>query len=127
MENSGLVSMLIDEKYDDLGRMYNMFRRVSTGLQTIRDLMTAHLRDTGRQLVLDLERLKDPVEFAQRLLDEKDKYDKIIQLSFGNDETFQNALNSSFQYFINLNVRSPEFIYQASWNFYFLRTNNKFS
>jgi cullin 3 len=110
MENSGLVSMLIDDKYDDLGRMYNMFRRVSTGLQTIRDLMTAHLRDTGRQLVLDPERLKDPVEFVQRLLDEKDKYDKIIQLSFGNDKTFQNALNSSFEYFINLNVRSPEFI-----------------
>ncbi|CAM6034376.1 unnamed protein product [Sphagnum compactum] len=110
MENSGLVSMLIDDKYDDLGRMYNMFRRVSTGLQTIRDLMTAHLRDTGRQLVLDPERLKDPVEFVQRLLDEKDKYDKVIQLSFGNDKTFQNALNSSFEYFINLNVRSPEFI-----------------
>ncbi|CAK9233536.1 unnamed protein product [Sphagnum troendelagicum] len=110
MENSGLVSMLIDDKYDDLGRMYNMFRRVSTGLQTIRDLMTAHLRETGRQLVLDPERLKDPVEFVQRLLDEKDKYDKIIQLSFGNDKTFQNALNSSFEYFINLNVRSPEFI-----------------
>ncbi|CAK9880849.1 unnamed protein product [Sphagnum jensenii] len=110
MENSGLVSMLIDDKYDDLGRMYNMFRRVSTGLQTIRDLMTGHLRETGRQLVLDPERLKDPVEFVQRLLDEKDKYDKIIQLSFGNDKTFQNALNSSFEYFINLNVRSPEFI-----------------
>ncbi|CAK9216670.1 unnamed protein product [Sphagnum troendelagicum] len=105
-----LVSMLIDDKYEDLGRMYNLFRRVPTGLQTIRDLMTSHLRDTGRQLVLDPERLKDPVEFVQRLLDEKDKYDKVIQLSFNNDKTFQNALNSSFEFFINLNVRSPEFI-----------------
>jgi cullin 3 len=110
MENSGLVSMLIDDKYEDLGRMYNLFRRVSTGLQTVRDLMTTHLRETGKQLVTDPERLKDPVEFVQRLLDEKDKYDKIIQLSFNNDKTFQNALNSSFEYFINLNVRSPEFI-----------------
>ncbi|CAM6006835.1 unnamed protein product [Sphagnum balticum] len=110
MDNSGLVSMLIDDKYEDLGRMYNLFRRVPTGLQTIRDLMTSHLRDTGRQLVLDPERLKDPVEFVQRLLDEKDKYDKVIQLSFSNDKTFQNALNSSFEFFINLNVRSPEFI-----------------
>ncbi len=110
MDNSGLVSMLIDDKYEDLGRMYNLFRRVPTGLQTIRDLMTSHLQDTGRQLVLDPERLKDPVEFVQRLLDEKDKYDKVIQLSFSNDKTFQNALNSSFEFFINLNVRSPEFI-----------------
>ncbi|XP_058096538.1 cullin-3A-like [Magnolia sinica] len=110
MENSGLVSMLVDDKYDDLGRMYNLFRRVPDGLSTIRDVMTSHLRETGKQLVTDPERLKDPVDFVQRLLDEKDKHDKIINLAFNNDKTFQNALNSSFEYFINLNPRSPEFI-----------------
>eukprot|EP00250_Pteridium_aquilinum_P009541 c18739_g3_i1 orf=2-844(+) len=110
MENSGLVFMLIDDRYEDLGRMYSLFKRVSTGLGLVRDVMTAHLRDTGRQLVTDPERLKDPVEFVQCLLDEKDKYDKVITISFNNDKTFQNALNSSFEYFINLNTRSPEFI-----------------
>uniref|UniRef100_A0A0D9VL05 Cullin family profile domain-containing protein n=1 Tax=Leersia perrieri TaxID=77586 RepID=A0A0D9VL05_9ORYZ len=110
MENSGLVNMLIDDKYDDLARMYNLFRRVSDGLSSIRDVMTSYLRETGKQLVTDPERLKDPVEFVQRLLNEKDKHDKIINVAFGNDKTFQNALNSSFEYFINLNTRSPEFI-----------------
>ncbi|KAH9609527.1 hypothetical protein KSS87_023476 [Heliosperma pusillum] len=110
MENSGLVNMLLDDKYEDLGRMYNLFRRVTNGSNTVRDVMTSHIRDTGKQLVTDPERVKDPVEFVQRLLDEKDKYDKIISLAFANDKTFQNALNSSFEYFINLNPRSPEFI-----------------
>jgi len=110
MENSGLVSMLVDDKYDDLGRMYNLFRRVPAGLATIRDVMTTHLRETGKQLVTDPEKLKDPVEFVQCLLDEKDKYDKIITEAFNNDKTFQNSLNSSFEFFINLNARSPEFI-----------------
>ncbi|XWS34082.1 hypothetical protein CRYUN_Cryun21dG0008600 [Craigia yunnanensis] len=110
MENSGLVNMLLDDKHEDLGRMYNLFRRVPNGLSTIRDVMTSHLRETGKQLVTDAERLKDPVDFVQRLLDEKDKYDNIISLAFSNDKTFQNALNSSFEYFINLNPRSPEFI-----------------
>ncbi|KAL3511134.1 hypothetical protein ACH5RR_030535 [Cinchona calisaya] len=110
MDNSGLVNMLIDDKYEDLGRMYNLFRRVSNGLSTIRDVMTSHLRETGKQLVTDAEKLKDPVEFVQCLLNEKDKYNKIINLAFSNDKTFQNALNSSFEYFINLNPRSPEFI-----------------
>ncbi|KAI5077363.1 hypothetical protein GOP47_0007187 [Adiantum capillus-veneris] len=110
MENSGLVFMLIDDRYEDLGRMYSLFKRVSGGLGLVRDVMTTHLRDTGRQLVTDPEKLKDPVEFVQRLLDEKDKYDKIITTAFVNDKTFQNALNSSFEYFINLNPRSPEFI-----------------
>ncbi|KAF9591035.1 hypothetical protein IFM89_001245 [Coptis chinensis] len=110
MENSGLVSMLVDDKYEDLGRMYNLFRRVPDGLSTVRDVMTSHIRETGKQLVTDPEKLRDPVDFVQRLLDEKDKDDKIISLAFNNDKTFQNALNSSFEYFINLNPRSPEFI-----------------
>jgi cullin 3 len=110
MENSGLVNMLIDDKYEDLGRMYALFRRVPDGLSTIRDVVTSYLRETGKQLVTDPERLKDPVEFVQCLLNEKDKHDKIISVAFGNDKTFQNALNSSFEYFINLNNRSPESI-----------------
>ncbi|CAN0923684.1 CUL3A [Linum grandiflorum] len=110
MENSGLVNMLLDDKYEDLGRMYNLFRRVPNGLSTIKDVMTSHLRETGKQLVTDPERLKDPVEFVQRLLDEKDKYDAIINKAFINDKTFQNALTKSFEYFINLNARSPEYI-----------------
>ncbi|CAH8343344.1 unnamed protein product [Eruca vesicaria subsp. sativa] len=110
MENSGLVNMLLNDNYEDLGRMYNLFRRVTNGLATVRDVMTSHLREMGKQLVTDPEKSKDPVEFVQRLLDERDKYDKIITTAFGNDKTFQNALNSSFEYFINLNARSPEFI-----------------
>ncbi|XP_020231866.1 cullin-3A [Cajanus cajan] len=110
MENSGLVSMLVDDKFEDLQRMYNLFRRVPTGLTIVKEVMTSFVRDTGRQLVTDPERLRDPVDFVQRLLDLKDKYDRVITMSFNNDKTFQNALNSSFEYFINLNARSPEFI-----------------
>nr|GMD25798.1 cullin-3A [Ipomoea batatas] len=110
MENSGLVNMLLDDKYEDLKRMYGLFRRVPNGLSTIRDLMASHIRETGKQLVTDPEKLKDPVEFVSCLLEEKDKYDNIISMSFNNDKTFQNALNSSFEFFINLNARSPEFI-----------------
>ncbi|XP_028053255.1 cullin-3A-like [Camellia sinensis] len=110
LENSGLVNMIMDDKYEDLERMYNLFRRVSNGLSIIRDVITSYIRDTGKQLVTDPERLKNPVDFVQRLLDVKDKHDRIISVAFSNDKTFQNALNSSFQYFINLNPQSPEFI-----------------
>ncbi|KAL1551018.1 Cullin-3A [Salvia divinorum] len=110
MENSGLVKMLLDDKSEDLARMYNLFRRVSIGLSTIRDVMTSHIRDTGKQLVTDPEKSKNPVEFVETLLEKRDKYDKIISSAFSNDKTFQNALSSSFEYFINLNPRSPEYI-----------------
>lgn len=37
--------------------------------------------------------MKDPVEFVQQLLTQKDKFDAIVSRSFQNDKTFQNALN----------------------------------
>lgn len=40
----------------------------------------------------------------------KDKYNKILNLAFSNDKSFQNASNSSFEFFINLNPRWAEFM-----------------
>ncbi|XP_062191598.1 cullin-3B-like [Phragmites australis] len=110
MENSGLVNMLVEDRYEDLTRMYSLFHHVPDGHTTIRSVMTSHIKVTGKSLVTDPERLKDPVDFVQRLLNDKDKYDNIINVSFSNDKSFLNALNSSFEHFINLNNRSPEFI-----------------
>nr|CAB3480135.1 unnamed protein product [Digitaria exilis] len=110
MENSGLVNMLVEDRYEDLTRMYTLFNYVPDGLTTIRSVMMSHIKDTGKSLVTDPERLKDPVDFVQRLLNEKDKFDNIINVSFNSDKSFLNALNSSFEHFINLNNRSPEFI-----------------
>ncbi|KAG8086869.1 hypothetical protein GUJ93_ZPchr0010g7500 [Zizania palustris] len=110
MENSGLVNMLVEDRLEDLTRMYNLFQRVHDGHSTIKSVMTSHVKETGRNMVTDPERLKDPVYFVQKLLNEKDKYDSIVTTSFNNDKSFQNALNSSFEKFINLNNRCPEFI-----------------
>ena len=76
MENSGLVALLQLDQNDDLQRMHTLFRRVPGGHDLIRTLMGDLLRKTGRQLVEDPERNKDPVDFVQRLLAEKDKFDR---------------------------------------------------
>ena len=47
MENSGLIDMLVNDCYEDLSRMYSLFRRVQDGLPTIRDIMTSHIRKKG--------------------------------------------------------------------------------
>ena len=90
--------MLVNDKYDDLGRMYKLFFWVPSGFSIMRDVVTSYIQNTGKQLVTNPERLKDPINLVQRPLDLKDKYDKIINLAFYNDKTFQNALNSTFEY-----------------------------
>lgn len=76
MENSGLVALLQQDQNEDLARMHTLFRRVQGGHDLIRTILADHLRKTGRQLVEDPERNKDPVDFVQRLLAEKDKFDR---------------------------------------------------
>ena len=110
MENSGLVSMLLADKYDDLKRMYTLFKLTSQGLSTMRGVLLEHLRSSGKVLVTDPELCKDAVAYVDRLLVEKAKYDAIVSKAFDNDKSFQTTINSAFEYFINLNPRSPEFI-----------------
>lgn len=93
MENSGEVALLEDDKYSDLQRMYNLFGHVAGGLDLIKEHMANHVKETGRQLVQDPERSKDPVGFVQGLLTLRDKYEEIIRQAFGDDKNFRNALN----------------------------------
>ena len=53
--------------------------------------MTSYIREKRRQLVIDLERLKDPVDFVQRLLDEMGKYDRVeSKIFYCSDNYFRN-------------------------------------
>jgi len=76
MENSGVVSLLEGDKYEDLQRMYLLFKRVDGGLDLARSMLSEHLKSSGKALIMDPERTKEPVEFVHRLLTEKDKYDR---------------------------------------------------
>jgi hypothetical protein len=71
----------------------SLFKRVEGGLALMRALMSDHAKESGRQLVLDPEKSREPVEYVQQLLDELDKYERIFVAAFGDDKTFRNALN----------------------------------
>ncbi|MCI00402.1 cullin-3A-like, partial [Trifolium medium] len=106
LRNSGLADMFKGDKYEDLKRLYDLFRSVPYGLVIVKDAMTSFIRDTGKDLIMDPERLKDPEAFVQRLFYLKDKYDKVIETAFNSDKIFQNVLNSAFEHFINFNAES---------------------
>jgi len=119
MPASGLVALLDGDASEDLARLYALLRRpgVRDGLKTLREGMAAHLREQGRLLVGELPdrageagAANPSQDFVQRLLAEKDKYDALIARAFAGDKTFQNAAAGAFEYFINLNVRAPEYI-----------------
>jgi cullin 3 len=110
MENSGVFSLVRDDKVEDLQRMYALLGRVQGGHQAMRDMVGAYVRDVGRVLVTDEERLKNPVEFVQALLDLRAKCDVLLDRAFGKDKAFLQAVSAAFENFVNLAPRSPEFL-----------------
>ncbi|XP_076339950.1 cullin-3-A-like [Tachypleus tridentatus] len=111
MENSGVVHMLKNQKTEDLGRMYKLFNRVRDGLKTMVDCVSSYLREQGKALVTEEEGGKgDALTFVQSLLDLKDRFDHFLHHSFGNDRFFKQMIASDFEYFLNINPKSPEYL-----------------
>lgn len=51
--------MLRDDKIDDLKRMYSLFNRVSGGLGLMRDMMSNDVKEIGKAIVTDEEKVCD--------------------------------------------------------------------
>lgn len=111
MENSGVVNMLRDQKIEDLNCLYRLLCRVATGLQCIISCVSAYLREQGKSLVTEEEGGKsDAVQYIQKLLELKDRLDIFLVKSFNTDKEFLKMIAKDFEYFLNLNPRSPEYL-----------------
>ncbi|KOX79045.1 Cullin-3 [Melipona quadrifasciata] len=111
MENSGVVHMLKNQKTEDLGCMYKLFSRVSDGLRTVCDCVSQFLKEQGRAMVQEEhESTTNAVLFIQNLLDLKDRFDHFLHYSFNNDKNYKQMIASDFEYFLNLNTKSPEYL-----------------
>lgn len=110
MENSGVVYMLKNTKTDDLACMYKLFSRVNDGVKTISDCVSKYLREQGKSLVKEEESGTNPIIFVQNLLDLKDRFDHFLHHSFNYERTFKHMISSDFEYFLNLNPKSPEYL-----------------
>lgn len=111
MDNSGVVYMLRDQKIEDLNCMYRLLSRVNTGLQCIISRVSAYLRDQGKSLVTEEEGGKsDAVQYIQKLLELKDRFDVFLVKSFDTNKEFLKMIAKDFEYFLNLNPRSPEYL-----------------
>lgn len=110
MENSGCISMLVDDKTEDLRNMYDLFCRVPSTVDVLRDAVSAHVKKTGKGLVADQERVKEPLVFVKGVLAMRDKYDRIIEESFRAEKKAAKRLKEAFEDFINADSRSANYL-----------------
>jgi cullin 3 len=67
---------------------------------------------SGKGLVTQEEGVANAnaITYVQGLLDLKDKYDHFLSASFDSDKFFKQIISGDFEYFLNLNKRSPEYL-----------------
>ncbi|KAF0770731.1 cullin-3-like [Aphis craccivora] len=110
MENSGVVHMLKNNKIDDLACMYKLLSRVSDGLKTMSDCVSQYLREIGKSLVQEENINSNAISYIQSLLDLKDRFNFFLVHSFNNDKMFKQMIAADFEYFFNINPKSPEYL-----------------
>jgi len=114
MEGSGVVHMLKNNRMPDLACMYKLFARVTEGHKTIGEAVSKYLREEGKALVTqatdEQSQQTNAVTYIQNLLELKDRFDDFLTKSFSNDKYFKQVISGDFEYFLNLNQRSPEFL-----------------
>ncbi|XP_067950134.1 cullin-3-like [Watersipora subatra] len=109
MENSGVIHMLRHNKHKDLACMYKLLIRDSNGLRTICSTISLYLRELGKSLVAE-EEGTTAISYIQGLVDLKDRFDQFLYESFNGDKYFKQIMCGDFEYFINLNDKSPEYL-----------------
>ncbi|THD19632.1 putative e3 ubiquitin ligase cullin 2 component [Fasciola hepatica] len=109
MENSGLTYLLTQDRFDDIAAMYNVLCRAEEGPKIMSQYISQYLRDQGRNIVRDTGAL-NPQQYIQDLSQLRDRANDLLVRALNNQTIFRNQINSDFEYFINLNARSPEFL-----------------
>ena len=101
--------MLKNTKIEDLACMYKLLARVSEGHKIMAECLSEHLRAKGKALVEETGQT-NAITYVQNLLDLKDRFDQFLLGSFSNDPYFKKVIQGDFEYFLNINARSPEYL-----------------
>ncbi|KAI9357043.1 Cullin [Zopfochytrium polystomum] len=123
MPNSGMVTMMTNEKVEDLQRMYHLFSRAAAGHQEMRSCISSHIAFVGRGINESVGGIAqpsatggesqpsaNPVQWVESLLSLKDKFDRILEAAFDKDKAMINAVNSALMEVLNANPRAPEYL-----------------
>nr|CAH8868114.1 unnamed protein product [Trichobilharzia regenti] len=109
MEDSGLTYMLTHDHFSDIAAMYDVLSRVEEGPKIMSNCISLYLREQGRNIVGDTG-ASTPQQHIQDLLKLRDRANELLARALNNQTIFRNQINSDFEYFVNLNPRSPEFL-----------------
>ena len=104
MENSGLIQMIEQEKFQDIKLMFGLFKRCPNALEMFKQTLKTFIVTEGNKLVKNEEiqneeLVKKVIEFRQKMVD-------LLQKSLDRDQTVELTVKTSFENFINENDKT---------------------
>jgi len=110
-EYSGCEKLLLDNKVEDLSRMFRLYSRIPTGLPPIANIVRKHITDVGLALVKKQSSNADGdlMPYVQELLDIHDKYTELVGTGpekgcFQGHTIFHKAMKEAFEVFVNKDI-----------------------
>jgi cullin 3 len=135
MSGSGVVTMLDDDRVEDLARMYRLFWRVPEGADVMKAGLRLYIGTRGKEIneqvaaaakgttqakeedggdvkssVVTTPPAQVALKWVEDVLTFKNKFDHIWRVSFEDDKGCETSINEAFEAFVNSNSRAPEFI-----------------
>jgi cullin 3 len=99
MENSGLMQMIRNEKYEEIHLMYELFQRVPEAFGALSKHLSGYIVGEGQKLITD-EKMR-PDEFVSNVIALREKMMNIHSRSFGRDSNIELTIKTAFENFIN--------------------------
>ncbi len=108
LENSGFAVLLKDaSKTDEMKRMYDLFVRVPTSVDFLRDSLCERVKADGKALIEDQKRGDtSPSMFIKELLKLRENFTNIAEVAFSNENKVLKRLKESFEDFLNADSRT---------------------
>jgi cullin 3 len=104
MENSGLIQMIKQEKYDEIKLMFSLFKRCPNALEMFKKHLKTYIVEEGLKLVKNESIEND--ELVRKIIEFRTSIMDLLQKSLEKDMTIDVTIKNSFEMFINENDKT---------------------
>ena len=105
--NTGVAGEIDKARIADLGIMYDLFSRVPSSVNHLRDALSERIRNDGRSLVRDQEtNASPPAAFVKGVLSMREKFGAVVSDSLRGEKKSQKRMKEAFEDFLNADARA---------------------
>jgi cullin 3 len=120
MFESGLISLVDNQNYTDLAKLYSLFIRVPEGISHLKNQLGSYLKKKAAIINMqgseNIGKTKSSFQklsflnWVESMLSLKEEFDRILENSFAKDKTIGSHLHFIMEMVVNENPRCAEYI-----------------